>query len=134
MAARLKPCTTCLCLVRADKGHTCERTRNPDGSLSGADRSTSQDAQLWDQDDVFRYSEVVATSKCHCVVLPESAHFAAHLALGAAAQTAGLHRRLRQCCTLPHHVFQGFDNFAAGEWTSAWRAPMRTGRARCART
>lgn len=39
----------------ADKGHTCERSRNPDGSLSGADRSTAADADLWDADDVFRY-------------------------------------------------------------------------------
>ena len=38
----------------ADKGHTCERSRNPDGSLSGADRSTAADAELWDADDVFR--------------------------------------------------------------------------------
>lgn len=37
-----------------DKGHTTERSRNPDGSLSGADRSTAADAQFWDGDDVFR--------------------------------------------------------------------------------
>ena len=38
----------------ADKGHTCERSRNPDGSLSGADRSTASDAAFWDSEDVFR--------------------------------------------------------------------------------
>jgi cytosine deaminase len=37
-----------------DKGHTTERSRNPDGSLSGADRSTAADAQFWDFDDVLR--------------------------------------------------------------------------------
>jgi len=37
-----------------DKGHTTERSRNPDGSLSGADRSTAADAQFWDADDVLR--------------------------------------------------------------------------------
>eukprot|EP00887_Chlorella_sp_A99_P002739 scaffold6.g2739.t1 len=37
-----------------DKGHTCERSRNPDGSLSGADRSTASDAAFWDADDVYR--------------------------------------------------------------------------------
>lgn len=37
-----------------DKGHTTERSRNPDGSLSGADRSTAADAAFWDADDVFR--------------------------------------------------------------------------------
>lgn len=37
-----------------DKGHTCERSRNPDGSLSGADRSTASDAAFWDADDVHR--------------------------------------------------------------------------------
>ena len=40
--------------VRADKSHTCERSRNPNGSLSGADRSTARDAAFWDKDDVFR--------------------------------------------------------------------------------
>jgi cytosine/creatinine deaminase len=37
-----------------DKSHTTERTRNPDGSLTGADRSTAADAAFWDADDVFR--------------------------------------------------------------------------------
>jgi len=37
-----------------DKSHTTERSRNPDGSLSGADRSTAADAAFWDEDDVFR--------------------------------------------------------------------------------
>lgn len=37
-----------------DKGHTTERSRNPDGSLSGADRSTAADANFWDLDDVMR--------------------------------------------------------------------------------
>ncbi|KAK9842487.1 hypothetical protein WJX81_002358 [Elliptochloris bilobata] len=37
-----------------DKSHTCERSRNPNGSLSGADRSTARDAAFWDKDDVFR--------------------------------------------------------------------------------
>lgn len=37
-----------------DKGHTCERSRNPDGSLSGADRSTASDAAFWDAEDVYR--------------------------------------------------------------------------------
>lgn len=37
-----------------DKSHTTERSRNPDGSLSGADRSTAADAAFWDEDDVFK--------------------------------------------------------------------------------
>ncbi|KAK9817658.1 hypothetical protein WJX72_000267 [[Myrmecia] bisecta] len=37
-----------------DKGHTGERSRNPNGSLSGADRSTARDAAFWDKDDVYR--------------------------------------------------------------------------------
>lgn len=37
-----------------DKGHTTERSRNPNGSLSGADRSTAADAAFWDADDVFK--------------------------------------------------------------------------------
>lgn len=42
------------CTSIADKGHTCERSRNPDGSLTGADRSTAADAAFWDADDVRR--------------------------------------------------------------------------------
>lgn len=38
----------------ADKGHTTERSRNPNGSLSGADRSTARDAAFWDEGDVYR--------------------------------------------------------------------------------
>lgn len=38
----------------ADKGHTTERSRNPNGSLSGADRSTARDAAFWDESDVYR--------------------------------------------------------------------------------
>lgn len=38
----------------ADKGHTTERSRNPNGSLSGADRSTARDAAFWDEADVHR--------------------------------------------------------------------------------
>ena len=37
-----------------DKGQTCERSRNPDGSLTGADRSTAADAAFWDADDLRR--------------------------------------------------------------------------------
>ncbi|PSC72883.1 Cytosine deaminase [Micractinium conductrix] len=37
-----------------DKGHTTERSRNPNGSLSGADRSTARDAAFWDEADVER--------------------------------------------------------------------------------
>lgn len=37
-----------------DKGHTCERSRNPTGNLSGADRSTASDANFWDSEDVYR--------------------------------------------------------------------------------
>lgn len=40
-----------------DKGHTCERSRNPDGSLTGADRSTAEDAAFWDGEDVYRRAE-----------------------------------------------------------------------------
>lgn len=36
-----------------DKSHTTERSRNPDGSLSGADRSTAADAAFWDIEDVY---------------------------------------------------------------------------------
>eukprot|EP00889_Picochlorum_renovo_P000140 jgi/Picre1/27170/NNA_000139.t1 len=35
-----------------DKGHTAERSRNPTGNLSGADRSTAADAAFWDAEDV----------------------------------------------------------------------------------
>jgi len=35
-----------------DKSHTCERSRNATGSLSGADRSTARDAALWSAADV----------------------------------------------------------------------------------
>ena len=38
----------------ADKGHTCERSRNPNGSLSGADASTAADAAHWSSVDVER--------------------------------------------------------------------------------
>lgn len=37
-----------------DKGHTCERSRNDDGSLSGADRSTASDSEQWNVDDLDR--------------------------------------------------------------------------------
>jgi cytosine/creatinine deaminase len=37
----------------ADKGHTCERSRNPTGSLTGADASTAQDCSFWNLGDVF---------------------------------------------------------------------------------
>jgi len=40
--------------TQTDKSHTCERSRNKYGSLSGADRSTARDAALWDEDDVVR--------------------------------------------------------------------------------
>eukprot|EP00892_Ulva_mutabilis_P005215 jgi/Ulvmu1/3065/UM015_0105.1 len=36
-----------------DKGHTCERSRNPTGSLTGADSSTAKDASFWNLGDVF---------------------------------------------------------------------------------
>lgn len=53
----------------ADKGHTCERSRNPDGSLSGADRSTAADADFWDAEDVFRWAPAqthhAAAIACH---------------------------------------------------------------------
>jgi cytosine deaminase len=35
-----------------DKSHTAERSRNPTGNLSGADRSTAADAAFWDAADV----------------------------------------------------------------------------------
>lgn len=35
-----------------DKAFTCERSRNPTGSLTGADRSTAADAAFWDGADV----------------------------------------------------------------------------------
>ncbi len=38
----------------ADKAQTGERSRNVDGTLSGADRSTASDAEFWNQDDVYR--------------------------------------------------------------------------------
>ena len=38
----------------ADKAQTGERSRNADGTLSGADRSTASDAEFWNQDDVYR--------------------------------------------------------------------------------
>ncbi|KAL0054399.1 hypothetical protein WJX82_008385 [Trebouxia sp. C0006] len=37
-----------------DKAQTGERSRNADGTLSGADRSTASDAEFWNQDDVYR--------------------------------------------------------------------------------
>ena len=52
-------CLAMFCFVHpADKGHTCERTRNPDGTLTGADRSTAADSEFWDQDDIFRQAYV----------------------------------------------------------------------------
>ena len=39
---------------RADKGHTCERSRNQNGALSGADASTAADAAHWSLGDVER--------------------------------------------------------------------------------
>ncbi|KAL6782606.1 hypothetical protein ACKKBG_A07455 [Auxenochlorella protothecoides x Auxenochlorella symbiontica] len=49
-----------------DKGHTCERSRNPDGSLTGADRSTAADAAFWDADDVRRRMEFgLASAHAH---------------------------------------------------------------------
>lgn len=38
----------------ADKAQTGERSRNIDGTLSGADRSTASDAEFWNQEDVYR--------------------------------------------------------------------------------
>lgn len=46
-------------LCRADKGHTCERSRNPTGNLTGADSSTARDADFWDMEDVFWYAPAV---------------------------------------------------------------------------
>ncbi|KAL3148520.1 hypothetical protein ABBQ38_013959 [Trebouxia sp. C0009 RCD-2024] len=37
-----------------DKAQTGERSRNIDGTLSGADRSTASDAEFWNQEDVYR--------------------------------------------------------------------------------
>lgn len=49
-----------------DKSHTCERSRNAHGSLSGADRSTARDAALWSAPDVERRMEFsVATAYAH---------------------------------------------------------------------
>ena len=48
-------CRTCKCaFYAADKAQTGERSRNIDGTLSGADRSTASDAEFWNQDDVYR--------------------------------------------------------------------------------
>jgi cytosine/adenosine deaminase-related metal-dependent hydrolase len=41
-----------------DKSHSCERSRNPTGNLSGADSSTARDASFWDRDDVFWYASL----------------------------------------------------------------------------
>ena len=50
----------------SDKSHTCERSRNAYGSLSGADRSTARDAALWSADDVVRRMEFsVACAHAH---------------------------------------------------------------------
>mmetsp|Transcript_11593 Transcript_11593/g.27538 ORF Transcript_11593/g.27538 Transcript_11593/m.27538 type:complete len:169 (-) Transcript_11593:81-587(-) len=40
-----------------DKGHTCERSPNPTGSLGGADQSTAADLRFWDLADVERRME-----------------------------------------------------------------------------
>ena len=49
-----------------DKSHTCERSRNAYGSLSGADRSTARDAALWSPEDVARRMEFsVACAYAH---------------------------------------------------------------------
>ena len=40
------------CPFFSDKSHTCERSRNQYGSLSGADRSTARDAEFWDEADL----------------------------------------------------------------------------------
>ena len=48
--------------LSADKSHTCERSRNPTGSLSGADRSTDADALFWNAEDVYRQVKQLMTS------------------------------------------------------------------------
>lgn len=40
-----------------DKSHTCDRSRNPTGSLSGADKSTAADLAYWDFEDIERRME-----------------------------------------------------------------------------
>jgi hypothetical protein len=95
--------------LSADKGHTCERSRNPDGSLSGADRSTAADADLWDADDVFRWA-LVRSCRGHAREVPP--HVKALDPAGTAAwcydgargdscnmhlQADGLQRGLRLC-------------------------------------
>ena len=37
-----------------DKAHTCERSRNLDGTLAGADAACARDAKFWDKDDAKR--------------------------------------------------------------------------------
>ena len=52
--------------THTDKSHTCERSRNAYGSLSGADRSTARDAALWSPEDVARRMEFsVACAYAH---------------------------------------------------------------------
>jgi hypothetical protein len=60
---------------RADKGHTCERSRNPNGALSGADASTAADAAHWSAEDVerrmdFALRAVRALSRFRVLVTP----------------------------------------------------------------
>ena len=48
-----------------DKSHTCERNRNADGSLSGADASTGADASLWTIEDVLKRMRFCLTCAYH---------------------------------------------------------------------
>lgn len=80
----LKPLTSCTQTIDpnyagTDKAQTGERSRNPDGTLTGADRSTAQDADFWDLEDVYRHAvhktqinepfEKVCVCECECVCM-----------------------------------------------------------------
>lgn len=45
-----------------DKSHTCERSRNDDGSLTGADRSTASDSYQWNTEDLKRRMDFAVQS------------------------------------------------------------------------
>jgi hypothetical protein len=85
----------------ADKGHTCERSRNHNGALSGADASTAADAAHWSPVDVERrmdfalrcaYAHGTQAVRTHLMsgsrAQFELAWCAALLALGLHAQTS----------------------------------------------
>ena len=126
-----------------DKGHTCERSRNPTGNLTGADSSTAQDASFWDLDDVFwcardlinlahltteltihtlSYYKPCASGHQGCV---HTVAAVTHAMVDTSAGATACKSLLKVCKCMPK---------PAGEWTSVCGARTRMAQQRCART